>query len=135
MAWATVSSPGGTVQTYPANSGITPDGCSEEGKPLLRVTEKHSDKPDLSRAALVVVSDSPVHTKQRDTTRDRETVAISCAMTVFARNGQGLVAAAVELSACCQTAWMAAPAAAGLKVRCVLRVCGLSSAAESASEP
>ena len=60
VAWGKVKSPGGTEHVYQVNSGITPPGCSEAGKAVLRNPQAHSDKPGGSLARPAAVSDSPI---------------------------------------------------------------------------
>ena len=59
VAVGQATSPGGTVHTYVANSGITPDGCSSTGKAVLRGAMKHKGVPGHSETSPAMVSDSP----------------------------------------------------------------------------
>ena len=62
VAWGTATSPGGTTHTFIANSGITPDGCSDTGKAVLRAAMKHPGVPGHSETSFAIVSDSPCST-------------------------------------------------------------------------
>ena len=57
--WGHATSPGGKVTTFVANSGITPDGCSEAGKAVLRGGMKHPGVPGHSETSPAMVFDSP----------------------------------------------------------------------------
>ena len=59
-ARGTAKSPGGTKHEYYANSGITPDGCDEVGKAVLRGAQKHPGVPGCSKISPAQVSDSPI---------------------------------------------------------------------------
>ena len=60
VVWGHAKSPGGTEHTYIANSGITPDGCGDSGKAVLRGAMKHQGKPGHSETSPAMVSDSAV---------------------------------------------------------------------------
>jgi len=60
VAVGTATSPGGSKHTYMANSGITPDGCDDAGKAVLRMSMKHTGVPGHSATSPAGVSDSPV---------------------------------------------------------------------------
>ena len=53
-------SPGGTKHEYPANSGYTPNGCSDTGQAVLRMSEHHQGVPGHSFSSPAQVADSPV---------------------------------------------------------------------------
>ena len=53
-------SPGGTEHTFIANSGITPNGASDEVKAVLRGALHHSGQPGCSETMPAMVSDSPI---------------------------------------------------------------------------
>ena len=62
VAWGKAKSPGGTEHRFIANSGITPDGASNEAKPkaILRGAQRHSGQPGCSTTNPAIVSDSPI---------------------------------------------------------------------------
>ena len=60
VAWGMAKSPGGTEHTFIANSGITPDGASDEFKAVLRGAMHHSGQPGRSETRPAIVSDSPI---------------------------------------------------------------------------
>jgi len=60
MEYGSATSPGGTTHTFIANSGITPDGCDDVGKAVLRASMKHPGVPGHSETSPAMVSDSPV---------------------------------------------------------------------------
>ena len=60
VAWGMAKSPGGTEHTFIANSGITPDGASDESKAVLRGALHHSGQPGCSETRPAMISDSPI---------------------------------------------------------------------------
>ena len=60
VVWGTAMSPGGTTHKYLANTGLTPDGCSDAGKAVLRGANAPKGFPGHSYSSPVMVSASPV---------------------------------------------------------------------------
>ena len=59
VTWGKATSPGGTTHDFVANSGITPDGCGDTGKAVLRGSMKHTGIPGHSETSPAMTSDSP----------------------------------------------------------------------------
>ena len=98
VAWGMAKSPGGTEHKFIPNSGITPDGASDEVKAVLRGALHHSGQPGCSETRLAMVSDSSIAMRKGDTLWTRREFARGGTTAGYGRGSQ-------ELSATTLSTW------------------------------